>query len=178
MAWCQLCWSLLEWSQCCRWVQVFFLFIFNRMKHYYVNLGGLFVKTITHAGSQIHGSQIQFAEIEIRKKFSVKSFYAVLKLVPPSSPFAGNYWQNHYLQHTQRKKRPGNYLQSWSSFLSSSRQPLLLHTYRILLILETYIPWYISSLNLYIVGTPLVYIDIPLTWAPLLFFCPLINEHY
>jgi hypothetical protein len=61
------------------------------MKHYYVNLGGLFVKTITHAGSQIHGSQIQFAEIEIRKKFSVKSFYAVLKLVPPSSPFAGNY---------------------------------------------------------------------------------------
>jgi hypothetical protein len=50
------------------------------MKHDNVNLGGLFVKMITHAWSQIHGSQIQFAEIEISKKFPVKSFYAVLNL--------------------------------------------------------------------------------------------------
>jgi hypothetical protein len=74
------------------------------MKHYYYVNVNVFVKMITHAWSQIHGSQIQCAESEIRKKISVKSFYAVLKLVPPSSPFAGYYWRNLYLPHTQRKK--------------------------------------------------------------------------
>jgi hypothetical protein len=84
--------------------------------------------------------------------------------------------RNVLIRQTQRttttvrkeKKRPGNYLQSWSSFLSSSKQPLLLYKR-----LRYYPCIYIAKP----IVVQVLRTHITLNLAPLFFlFCPLINQ--
>ncbi len=91
MAWCQLCWPLLEWSQSFWWIQVLLCIQALVCK---INLGELFVKMINDHSCIESNSCITNTNCKtlIRTKFLVKSF------------LAGYYWQNHYLSHTQRKK--------------------------------------------------------------------------